>query len=161
MTYRKYDGALHWHQRMQRLGEDQHGTWLGSSAGMVTRKGHGPRIVIGWPRIILFPHDSWWTAAFSGPPARVELYCDITTPPRWPSADEVTMIDLDLDVCRIRANQEVQLLDEDEFAVHQVHYRYPQEVIDSAAKSAAWLYEAVAAGAEPFASEYQAWLALV
>src|SRR5690606_10713315 len=29
VVYRKYDGALHWHQQGQWLGEDEHGVWVG------------------------------------------------------------------------------------------------------------------------------------
>ena len=42
---------------------------------------------------------------------------------------EVTMVDLDLDVVRLRADQRVLIVDEDEFAEHQVRYSYPAEVI--------------------------------
>ncbi|MEV7401864.1 hypothetical protein AB0N93_15900 [Streptomyces sp. NPDC091267] len=36
---RKYDGSLHWHCTMFRLGEDDHGVWLGMPAGTVHSKG--------------------------------------------------------------------------------------------------------------------------
>ena len=40
---RKYDGSLHWHCTMCRLGEDDHGVWLGMPAGTVHSKGdEGP-----------------------------------------------------------------------------------------------------------------------
>jgi protein associated with RNAse G/E len=64
-------------------------------------------------------------------------------------------------VCRFRADQRVKLLDEDEFAEHQIHYRYPTEVITCAMEAADWLYAALANGAEPFAGGYRPWLAQV
>jgi protein associated with RNAse G/E len=114
--------------------------------------------VIEQPQLMLFPVDAWWTAVFTAAPAPTEIYCDICTPPRWPQPGEVTMIDLDLDVIRRRADQRVVLLDEDEFAEHQRRYRYPAHVIARAQESAAWLQETIAAGAEPFGGDYLTWL---
>jgi len=64
---------------------------------------------------------------------------------------------LDLDVVRIRATGEVRVLDEDEFALHQVTYSYPAEVIGAARASADWLAAALA-DREPFTSAYRRWL---
>jgi hypothetical protein len=30
VSVRKFDGRLHWHHPMVRLGEDEHGVWLGA-----------------------------------------------------------------------------------------------------------------------------------
>ena len=160
MIYRKFDGSLHWNQTMRRLGEDRHGVWIGSPAPTLLRKGDGPLVTLPHASIALFPPDAWWTAAFNAPPASTEIYCDITTRATWPSADEVTMIDLDLDVCR-RRDGTIELLDEDEFAEHQVAYGYPDEVISAAQRSARWLQAALRDGSEPFASTYLSYLALV
>jgi uncharacterized protein len=162
VNYRKFDGSLHWNLTMRRLGEDEHGVWLGLPRGGTCRKGtDGPLIVYSQAHVILFPRDAWWTATFNAEPERAELYCDITTPPRWPTPDEVTMVDLDLDVVRERDRPGPRILDEDEFAEHQVRYGYPADVIDEARRAADWLYRAAADGTEPFAGRYRAWLALV
>lgn len=161
VAYRKYDGALHWNQTMRRLGEDRHGIWVGASAGMTTRRGDGPPKTIEHAKVILLSPGSWWTASFNGAPARLEIYCDITTPPQWPHPGEVTMIDLDLDVVRVREDGRVKLLDEDEFAEHQVRYGYPADVVAAAMNAATWLHTAIRISAEPFASDYQTWLAKV
>lgn len=158
MVYTKYDGSLHWHLSMRYLGEDEHGIWLGAPARTSTRRGAEPPVVMEQPFVALFPGGQWWTATFNGEPARTEIYCDIGTPPRWPSPGEVTMADLDLDVLRVRASGQVKLVDEDEFAEHQVRYGYPAEVIAKAQEAAAFLLQAIADGAEPFASQYLAWL---
>ncbi|WP_392749810.1 hypothetical protein [Streptomyces sp. LN590] len=43
VSVRKYDGSLHWHCSMVRLGDDEHGVWLGASVGTVYSKGaEGP-----------------------------------------------------------------------------------------------------------------------
>jgi len=161
VVYTKYDGSLHWHQILQYLGEDEHGIWLGGPAGSTTQRGNEPPIVLEQAFVELIPAGQWWTATFNGDPARTEIYCDIGTPPRWPSPAEVTMADLDLDVLRLRADQQVIIVDEDEFAEHQVRYRYPAEVISAAERAAAWLLDAISAKAEPFGAAYRGWLELV
>ena len=160
VIYRKHDGSLHWHLVTRWLGEDEHGVWTGASRPTTMRKGDGPPVILDHASVRLFPRDAWWTAAFNDVPARTEIYCDITTPVRWPSRTEVTMIDLDLDVCRTRRGT-VELLDEDEFACHQVRYGYPADVIAQAERSAAWLRAALAQDREPFASVYHSYLRLV
>jgi protein associated with RNAse G/E len=157
VVYRKYDGSLHWHMTMGYLGEDEHGVWVGTGPGNTMRKGDGPVVPIPHPNIGVLPRDGWWTGWFNGEPERVDIYCDITTPPQWPTPGEVTMIDLDLDVCRRREDGSVHLLDEDEFETHQRLYAYPQEVIASAAQTAAFLHEAISQGAEPFSKVYRSW----
>jgi len=161
VNYRKYDGTLHWNLRMRRLGEDEHGVWLGLPADSVMRKGDGPEVPIECAHVILFPRGTWWTAVFNAPPRSTEVYCDITTPVEWVSPDEVTMVDLDLDVIRKRPDGRTLLVDEDEFAEHQVRYGYPAEVIARAEAAGQWLLEAVKGGAEPFGKAYRPWLAMV
>ncbi len=158
VAYTKYDGSLHWHHDMRYLGEDQHGVWLGAPAGTFTQRGDEPPIRWDHNNVVLVPRDRWWTAAFTAEPAECEVYCDITTPARWPHDGEVTMVDLDLDVLRLWPDHSVMLDDEDEFEEHQVRYGYPAEVISQARMAAAWLMQAVSDGTEPFASGYQEWL---
>ncbi|MGH3408218.1 MAG: DUF402 domain-containing protein, partial [Streptosporangiaceae bacterium] len=122
------------------------------------RRGSEPPVVMEQPFVELIPDGQWWTATFNGDPARTEIYCDIGTPPRWLGLEEVTMADLDLDVIRVRDSGQVTLVDEDEFAEHQVRYGYPAELIGQAQQAAAFLQQAISNGAEPFASHYMAWL---
>ncbi|MEE1746349.1 DUF402 domain-containing protein [Streptomyces sp. JV184] len=162
VSVRKYDNSLHWHHSMVRLGEDEHGVWLGASIGTVYSKGaQGPVYATREARVMLFPRDAWWTALFQAAPARLDVYCDVTTPARWPHPGEVTMIDLDLDVCRIRDGGSVFVDDEDEFADHRVRYAYPPEVIARATATADLLRAALSADAEPFGSHWRSWLAKV
>jgi protein associated with RNAse G/E len=160
VVYTKYDGSLHWHRIMQHLGEDEHGIWLGARAGATMQRGDEPPIVMEAAFVQLISDGVWWTATFRADPARAEIYCDVSTPSRWPSPAEVTMVDLDLDVLRLR-DQRVILDDEDEFAEHQVRYGYPAEVISAAERAAAWLLDAVSAKAEPFGGAYRRWLDMV
>ncbi|WP_279579576.1 DUF402 domain-containing protein [Fodinicola feengrottensis] len=97
---------------------------------------------------------------FNGPQETyLEVYCDICTVPVR-TDNQVTMVDLDLDVVR-RWDGVVEILDEDEFEIHQVTYGYSPEVIASARKAADELAEIVRSGAEPFATAYKPWLAKV
>jgi hypothetical protein len=160
LVYTKYDGSLHWHLTMRLLGEDEHGVWLGTAKPTTMRKGNDPLVVLDYASLALVPRNGWWTASFNDVPASTEIYCDITSPARWTSADEVTMVDLDLDVLRTRDGA-VLLVDTDEFAEHQVKYGYPADVVAEAERAANWLTEAVADGTEPFASEYRRYLAQV
>lgn len=157
VVYRKFDGSLHWNYTAQLLGEDEHGVWLGAAAGTPVQRGEVSTGPVESPHVLLFPRQAWWTACFNAVPHRTEIYCDITTVPHRPAATEITAIDLDLDVVRRRTG-EVELLDEDEFAAHQVRYGYPAEVVAEARASADWLLGAVAGSVEPFGSVYHQWL---
>ncbi|HLL68159.1 MAG TPA: DUF402 domain-containing protein [Micromonosporaceae bacterium] len=156
VVYRKYDGSLHWNHTGVRLGEDEYGYWVGTARGTLVRRGSEPPIPAA-PHVLLFPRDGWWTACFNAAPHRTEIYCDVSTIPRWADG-EVNMVDLDLDVRRRRTG-EVELLDEEEFAAHQVRFGYPPEVVEGARAAADWLAGAVKQRTEPFGSAYQPWLA--
>ncbi|MEV4250122.1 DUF402 domain-containing protein [Streptosporangium canum] len=150
VVYRKYDGSLHWHHQSLLLGEDEHGVWTGCVAGSSGRKGAGPVVTWSDAFVMLFPRDTWWTATFNAAPNKTEIYCDVSTVPEWRDG-EVTMVDLDLDVIRMRDGR-IFLDDEDEFEEHRIRYAYPSDVIANARAAAARLMEAVAAGAAPFAT---------
>ncbi|MGI5246982.1 DUF402 domain-containing protein [Dactylosporangium sp. CA-139066] len=160
VVWRKFDGALHWNYETDLLGEDEHGIWLGARTGTPVHRGTTSTGPVESPHVLLFPRRAWWTACFNATPHRTEIYCDITSVAHWPSETEVTAIDLDLDVIRRRTG-EVILADEDEFAVHQVRYGYPADVIAEAQASADWLLSAVGDRLEPFGSAYHRWLELV
>ncbi|MET9066537.1 DUF402 domain-containing protein [Streptosporangium sandarakinum] len=158
VVYRKYDGSLHWHHPAVLLGEDEHGVWTGCPVGTVARRGHEASVTWKHASVMLFPRDAWWTACFNAAPYKAEIYCDISTVPQWRDG-EVTMVDLDLDVLRMRDGR-IILDDEDEFEEHRVRYAYPPEVVDGARASAALLLEAVTARTEPFGPAPH-WLSLV
>ncbi|NUT38321.1 MAG: DUF402 domain-containing protein [Hamadaea sp.] len=162
MVYRKFDGALHWHTTLTRLGEDEHGVWLGSRPGGRWRRNGGPWVTVHGPRLMVAPRDSWWTARFnSESDSRTEIYCDVTAVPKWTADDELTIVDLDLDVVRLHADRAVQLLDEDEFAEHRDRYGYPDDVAENALATSVWLLSALATGLEPFGVASAPYLALV
>jgi protein associated with RNAse G/E len=160
VVYRKFDGSLHWNYETRLLGEDDHGIWVGADSGTIVHRGPTRTGPVEGPHVLLFPRQGWWTACFNAAPHRTEIYCDITTVPHWLGENEVTAIDLDLDVRRRRAGA-VELLDEDEFAAHQIKYDYPADVIAAAQDSAEWLFANVSERIEPFGSKYHEWLELV
>jgi uncharacterized protein len=97
---------------------------------------------------------------FNAPPRRTEIYCDVTTPATWIGLDEVTVIDLDLDVRRRRWGT-IERLDEEEFTTHTAEFGYPPDVVDQALAASRWLATALGDGTEPFASVFRPWLAKV
>lgn len=159
VVYRKYDGSLHWHMTLRRLGADEHGVWLGAPAGSTSRRGSEPPVTLAMPYVLLVPAGQWWSALFNGEPARTEVYCDITTVADW-DGDQVTMVDLDLDTLRSRDGR-VKIVDQDEFAEHQVKYGYPPDVIAAAEEAAHRLHTLLGDGTEPFATAFRPWLAQV
>ncbi|HWS33128.1 MAG TPA: DUF402 domain-containing protein, partial [Actinoplanes sp.] len=76
----------------------------------------------------------------------------------WIDGEAIHAVDLDLDVIRSR-DGEVQVLDEDEFADHQVLYGYPPEVVEQARATTAELVTLLTAGTQPFEEAARAWLA--
>ncbi|MEV0386977.1 DUF402 domain-containing protein [Nonomuraea sp. NPDC050643] len=156
IVFRKYGGALHWNHPGRLLGEDEHGVWAEVPEGTVAYKGNGPSITYPAAAIMLFPRDAWWTASFNAPPKKSEIYVDVTTIPEWKDG-EVTMLDLDLDVIRMRDGRLI-LDDEDEFAEHQLLLNYPTDLIRQAEDTARWLLKAVGERKEPFGSAHLAWL---
>lgn len=159
---RKYDGTLSARWTATRLGEDQHGVWVGTARGVPVDSAAG-----GWTSrfayVMAVPRGAWWTATFCVDPGP-ELYCDVCTVPEW-SADGTVLrtVDLDLDVVRFPGG-EARVEDEEEFDEHRVRYGYPDDVVDQARRTCAWLMAAGrrrGAGLEPFASVYRNWLDLV
>lgn len=159
VVYTKYDGSLHWNHEAVLLGEDEHGVWVGCEAGTAGRKGHGPPVRWKQAFVILFPKNAWWTALFNASPHKLDVYCDVTTVPVW-LGNEVTMVDLDLDVV-LTAEGRLFIDDEDEFLEHQVLMSYPPDVIDEAQASAQWLMKAVADRQGPFGGAHERWLSQV
>lgn len=157
VDYRKYDGRPHRNYPALHLGEDEHGDWLGVPGGEFIQATEPGSFKYTDPYVLLVPRHAWWTAMFNAPPRRTEIYCDVATPVVW-SGDSVQLIDLDLDVRRLRHNRAVELLDEDEFETHRELYGYPEETQVAAWSAARWLMAALLDGTEPFGTGFHAWL---
>lgn len=124
---------------------------------MTLRRGLEAPLVQPHDFVTLVPAAQWWVASFNGTGRTdIDVYVDVTTAPVR-SAGAVEAVDLDLDVVRLRDGS-VRVLDEDEFADHQVRYRYPAEVIERAQASCDGLVRQISAGEEPFVRVAAAWL---
>ena len=143
---------------MEALGSDRHGRWFGARAGTSLRRGFEDPIVQGHDFVLLVPAEGCWIASWNVPGATGSaVYVDVTTQPVV-QGNVVTAVDLDLDVVR-RHDGIVEVLDEDEFAEHQVRYGYPAEVIAQALATTDDLVARITARTEPFAEAGPAWLA--
>jgi uncharacterized protein len=159
VQYYKYPRHRHWRHEMVRLGEDEHGVWLGAPVGTRIQKGDEPSKAWDTPFVQLIAPDRWWTAIFNHG-HRVETYVDVTTVASWPSEDRVEMVDLDLDVIRLEDGT-VYIDDEDEFEEHRISLAYPPRMADTARSTAARLVLDLERGAAPFDGSADRWLQLV
>jgi protein associated with RNAse G/E len=154
--FRKYDGRPHRLLEAINLGEDQHGLWTGSLPGTRAQRADGTWVTIDHHRVRLFPHGQWWSALFNDEPHPTRIYCDITMPAEF-GVNSVTTVDLDLDV-RLLRNGTIRVMDEDEFALHQVAYAYPAQVVATAQATCNWITANIST-AEPFTTTYKTYLA--
>lgn len=156
VQYYKYPRTLHWRHDLVHLGEDAHGVWLGAPLGTVVQRGQEPALTMDRLFVQLVPPDRWWTAIFNQG-FRTDVYVDITTVATWPAADRVEMVDLDLDVIRLRDGT-VYVDDEDEFDQHRVELGYPPRMVDSARGAAARVALDLERSAPPFDGSAGPWL---
>lgn len=156
VRYSKWGGIDHWHFQLEPLGQDEFGWWFFGRQGLTQQRGAEPPVV--WPHdfVLLVQAEGCWTACFNAE-YKVEIYVNVTTRPVL-EGDTVTAVDLDLDVVRYVGGQ-VAVLDEDEFAEHQVRLAYPAELISQARETRDWLVEAVSSRTEPFGEAGAGWLA--
>ena len=157
MRFTKWGGKRHWHYSLEPLGSDEFGWWLGGRAGIPMRRGDEEPIAEPHDFVTLVPAAGGWIANWNGSiERRTAVYVDVTTEPvRYP--DAVEAVDLDLDVVLLRDGA-VLVLDEDEFAEHQVLYHYPAEVITAARATTRDLVAMISAGVEPFGEVGMTWL---
>ena len=151
----KYDGSPHWSQHLVRLGEDEHGIWLGSPAGGTWTRANGTVYTNRQAQVLNCNAGRWWTATFNAAPAVTEIYVDVSAPAVIEDG-LVRLVDLDLDVRRLRDGT-VRIEDEDEFDEHRIRYGYPADVVAAARAAAGWLLANITS-AEPFVSVYRHYL---
>lgn len=149
VCFLKWPDAPHWRYSMTRFAEDEYGAWLGARAGVAAQRGLEPPITFGHDFVKLVSDGSWATPLWNAG-GRIAVYVDIVAPPRW-DGDRVTIIDLDLDVVRLRDGT-TYVDDEDEFLEHQRLLGYPPRMVDGARAAAARQLLAVERGDEPYGS---------
>jgi hypothetical protein len=168
----KWGDRPHWQFDGIHLGADQHGEWLGFSAGTHNRR-PGYEFHSEVDCVTLVPSSEWYAATFHAPGIWCDLYIDVTTPAAW-DGEVLRAVDLDLDVIRMSPEPprltgsfpqnmaagpgEVFVDDEDEFAEHQVAFGYPAHVIEAARASCDELLAAVRAGLAPYDGTHLPWL---
>jgi predicted RNA-binding protein associated with RNAse of E/G family len=152
VVFSKWGGRAHWEYDAFRLGEDEHGTWLGApTRTRMVRPGADYQSECAFA--VLLPADGSYLVTFydhehSARTGWVEIYVDVTTPPVW-DGDTLRLVDLDLDVVKGRSGR-VWVDDEDEFADHKVRFGYPNQVVRDAVRTCEQVQSAVETGAAPY-----------
>lgn len=146
----KWPNTPHYGHPAWVLGEDDLGVWCEVRAGVPWRRGDTVLFDGPFDAIVLVSayggFIAWfWIEEFG----ELDLYVDIVTNVQR-SSSAITAVDLDLDVIRRRDDGTVELVDQDEFALHQVELAYPPAEIDHAERVAAHVLEAVRRGDPPF-----------
>lgn len=153
VRFTKWGGLRHWECDLEPLGEDGHGLWLAGRAGISMRRGDGRLFPQLHDFVMLVPASGCWIASVNAPStaSSIAVYIDITDRPRVVDG-VVHAVDLDLDVIR-QWDGSVAVLDEDEFAEHQIRYGYPPEVIAGARATCDDLFARMSAATQPFETE--------
>lgn len=154
----KWGGRPHWIFDGTYLGVDDHGDWLGFTAGTHFER-PGAAFTADVDHVVVLPRDDrGWVATFLAPGLPFTVYVDIATTVHWEGHD-AAIVDLDLDVIR-RADGGVEVLDEDEFAEHRTRFGYPAEIVDRALASLTDAQAALLAESPPFDPvTWERWLA--
>ncbi|WP_235737309.1 DUF402 domain-containing protein [Nocardioides alcanivorans] len=166
----KWRQLPHWTFSGTYLGSDQHGDWIGLPTGTHYER---PGAAYDSPSasVTLVPapdaDERGWLAAFHaaghrlpGFTAAIEVYVDITTPPKW-QGRVLTSVDLDLDVVRGSSGR-VWVDDEDEFAEHRHTLDYPDVVVAHAGINCDLVQQLVSDRVAPFDGRtHLPWLAQV
>ena len=149
IVQRKWPGRPHYEYDVLPLGEDGHGRWFGGPAGTELTRPDRSLAAFRHPFAVLIPANKWWFAMWNADPHEIDVYVNITDPPRI-EEDRIEAFDLDLDVVR-RRDGLVYLDDDDEFELHSRLHAYPEGLLEGARAAAGWLLEEVGAAREPFA----------
>jgi protein associated with RNAse G/E len=133
---------------MRHLGDDELGAWLWGVSGRTMYRGDDGLFVTEYPVLILIVPDEWWSVSWWVGHPEVDIYVNISTPAVW-SDGRIVATDVDLDVIRY-ADGRVEVVDREEFELHQELYDYPQAIIDAAESATARAHELVLANVPPF-----------
>lgn len=147
VAYTKWGGQPHWRFVGEVIGEDEHGVWAGGRPGITIQRGLEEPRTEPHGFVMLVPRAGEWTA-FWNAAGDFRVYVDVCREVRLVEGG-VRAVDMDLDVVRL-GDGSVEVLDEDEFAEHQVKYGYNREAITDARETCGWLVEAVKGRLGPF-----------
>jgi hypothetical protein len=160
----KWRDLPHWAYRAFFLGSDERGDWIGIPAGTHMSR-PGAEYVAPVDQVGLVPPagadagDRGWLATFHADGGQVDVYVDITSPPRW-DGTVLRAVDLDLDVVRGTTGR-VWVDDEDEFAEHRVSLDYPTTLVVHATRSCDHVHGRMLRRLAPYDGSAAPWLAKV
>lgn len=160
VQFYKYPDLLHWRHDMVRLGEDEHGVWVGLPSGGTVQRGDEPARRHPHAMVSVIADRAWYIPIFSPEDPRFSVYVDICTPPAWSSSDRVEAVDLDLDVA-LGPDGTITVLDEDEFEDHRVRYSYPAELVVGAQAATEYVRCALENRHGPFGGVADEWFRLL
>jgi protein associated with RNAse G/E len=143
----KWGGRPHYRGEVVHLGDDEHGSWWWGAAGRTIFRGEEALFVTDQDALFLLVDGAWWSPTWWLGHPEVECYVNIGTP--YELGDRLVTTDLDLDVI-LWCDGRVETVDQDEFALHQVQYGYPAEVVERVARTAAEVHVAVERRDPPF-----------
>jgi uncharacterized protein len=156
---RKWPDRDHYQFEVQRLGQDEYGTWLHAPPGTLVRRGKDEPFRFTIDCVAVVPEREWWVAYFYAGHREIDVYVDIATPPVW-NHQRLTYIDLDLDVIR-RLDGTVEIIDHHEFDENRARYGYPHELVEGARGAADSIASLMRTGREPFGTVSERWLSQV
>ncbi|MFE5308569.1 DUF402 domain-containing protein [Isoptericola sp. NPDC056605] len=141
---------------VERLGQDEHGTWLGARSGNPVRQPDGRREE---PQehdaVWLIAEGAWWLPAFWFTDT-TDLTIDVCTPPRL-DGGVWSYVDLELDLFR-SADGRAGIVDQDEFDELALSGHLTDSQVMTASEVAQALLPLVQSEAEPFGGAARAWL---
>lgn len=144
----KWGREPHYRGSMFVLGEDELGLWLWGPSGRTIYRGAEPLFVTEYDVITVVPPGAWWAPAWWLGHPELDLYVNINTPAEI-GEDRIVYTDLDLDVIRL-VDGSCEIVDQDEFEVHQRRYGYPEEVVAATEQAAAEALQLVSERVPPF-----------
>jgi protein associated with RNAse G/E len=147
----KYDQKPHYTWPANFIEDDGERLYLRSVlGGVLTHYTRGFEEPQKLPSDLTFWRDRWYNVFvnYDADYSIRNFYCNVGMPPIIAS-NLVTFVDLDLDV-RVYPDGSYDLLDEDEFAVHRVHYNYPEWVQQRAWQAVDEIIALAAAHEGPF-----------
>jgi protein associated with RNAse G/E len=153
----KWGGRPHYRAAAHVLGEDEHGTWMWGPAGRTIYRDDQPLFVAEQDTLILATAGRWWSPAWWIGHPELTVYVNVGTPPVW-APDAVTTVDLDLDVVQF-SDGRVEVVDRDEFELHQREFGYPPDIVEAAERAAGEAFDLVLRGVAPFdGNTSQTWI---
>lgn len=143
----KWGGIPHYRGEVALLGGDEHGHWWWGPKGRTIFRGDQPLFEAQHDVLFLVVPGAWWSATWWWEHPEIELYVNIGTP-FVEEPERLVSTDLDLDVLRW-CDGRVEIVDQDEFAEHQVRYGYPPDVIERTTRTADEVHAAIVSGDPP------------